>query len=288
MGFRRAFACILACAGVFLAPIGGHAADRGETAGQQFAYLQKKNIFRAGLRGTHTIALTFDDGPNESTRRVLAALDAYGVKATFFIVGGMAKAHPDLLAEIAEAGHLLGNHSATHSKFGDQYLKNPKLLIRQLRQVSDYIAPLMGPADTLFFRAPYGVWRPGHAKVLNSNPVLKHYVGPIYWDIGGETRVDSQGYVRTSADWDCWHRGWKAATCAKGYLREIEAKDGGVVIMHAIHPKSGALVEAVVPVLQREGFKFVRLDEVKGYDKYKTPPREFRPSIAMADMPIRR
>ena len=90
--------------------------------------------------------------------------------------------------------------------------------------------------------------------------------------------------MRTSADWDCWQRGWKAETCAKGYLREIDSKDGGVVLMHAIHPKAADLVRAVVPVLQREGYKFVRLDQMKEYDKYKTP-RVTTPMIALADTP---
>jgi hypothetical protein len=43
-----------------------------------------------------------------------------------------------------------------------------------------------------------------------------------------------------------------------------------------------------VPVLQKEGFQFVRLDEIKEYDQYKTPPQRFRPSIAMLDSPRRR
>lgn len=118
--------------------------------------------------------------------------------------------------------------------------------------------------------------------MLNRDPVLKAYVGPIYWDIGGQTRVDAHGYVLAAADWDCWERGWSVAACAKGYLREIEAKDGGVVLMHAIHPKAAALVKAIVPALEREGYRFVRLDAVKEYERYKAPPRTDEPAIAMA------
>jgi len=251
-------------------------------AGEQLTWLQQKNIGRNGLRGTHTVALTFDDGPSENTRGVLAALDEYGVKATFFIVGKMAKEHPDVLKAVADGGHLLGNHSATHARLGVKYEKSRRLLLDQLRVVDTYIRPLMKEDETLFFRAPYGYWKASHADVLNRDPRLRNYVGPIFWDVGGETKVDLEGYVRTSADWDCWTRGWKATTCAKGYLREIYAKDGGVVLMHAINPKSKALVDAVVPVLQREGYKFVRLDQMKEYDKYKTP-RITSPMIAFAE-----
>jgi peptidoglycan/xylan/chitin deacetylase (PgdA/CDA1 family) len=269
-------------AGLVLATCFTSAPAAAAEKGRQFAYFQATNIFHAGLRGTHTVALTFDDGPNGYTPAVLDALKSYGIKATFFIVGGMAKAHPAVLAEVAAEGHLLANHSASHPALSrKKYRDHPELLIAQIRDVHDIIAPLM-PADAkFFFRAPYGSWRAAHAAVLNADPVLKYYIGPIYWDAGGDTYVDDNGYVVSSADWDCWHRGWKAETCAKGYLREIDRRDGGVVLMHCIHSKSAELVNAVVPTLIQEGYKFVRLDEVKEYDQYQTPPAATEPVVAM-------
>lgn len=281
---------MLACAAIVLATAPGALAAgkaaraKQPAASRDVAWLQPKNIGRNGLRGTHTVALTFDDGPNENTRPVLSALAAYGIKATFFVVGRMARENSDILKEVAQQGHLLGNHSATHARLGVRFEKNRRLLIDQLQAADTLIRPLMKEGEPLFFRAPYGYWKEGHAEVLNRDPRLKYYIGPIFWDAGGETRVDKEGYVRTSADWDCWKRGWKAKTCAKGYLREIEAKDGGVVLMHVIHPNSADLVRAVVPVLMNEGYKFVRLDQMPEYDKYKTP-RALTPMIALAEAP---
>lgn len=283
MAWFRAWAGALVCAGLVFGLGAVKAAEKPALAGKQLAYFQKKNIFHNGLRGAHTIALTFDDGPNEHTRDVLRVLDQYAIKATFFIVGKMAEKYPDVLAEVAARGHLLGNHTATHSRLGERYANSPRLLVRQIREVHDDIAPLMEQGDTLFFRAPYGYWKDVHARALNRDRVLKHYVGPIYWDVGGQTRVNESGYVLASADWDCWKRGWSAQTCAKGYLREMNAKDGGVVIMHAVYPNSGALLEVFVSQLQREGYRFVRLDAVKEYDRYKTPPDT--PFIAFAERP---
>ena len=249
---------------------------------RKFAYFQASNIFHAGLRGTHTVALTFDDGPGVNTPAVLDALKSNDVRATFFIVGKMARTHPELLAEISADGHLLANHSATHPRLTrKRYSRHPELLLDQIREVNDLIATYMKPGDKLFFRAPYGSWRSRHAAVLNADPVLKYYVGPIYWDAGGQTYVDRDGYVITSADWDCWHRGWSAETCAKGYLREIARKDGGVVLMHCINGKSAELVEAVVPELIAQGYKFVRLDQIKEYEQYETPVGPPQPVIAM-------
>src|SRR6185312_15257115 len=184
---------------------------------EKLALFQEKSITHSGLRGTHTVALTFDDGPNTATLAVMSALKAQNVPATFFIVGRMAKAHPAILAQIEANGYQLANHSATHPLLGRRYDRHPELLISQIRQVHDEIAPLMKPGEKFYFRAPYGSWRVAHAEILNADPVLRNYVGPIYWDAGGDIAI-KDGYILSSADWDCWHRGWDAQKCAKGYL----------------------------------------------------------------------
>jgi peptidoglycan/xylan/chitin deacetylase (PgdA/CDA1 family) len=237
----------------------------------RIALFQPKTIFHSGLRQAHVVALTFDDGPNANTPAVLDALKALNIKATFFIVGTMAKRYPDILARIAAEGHLLANHSATHPLLSRRFDSHPERLLDQIRVVNDLIAPLMKPTDKFYFRAPFGSWRAAHADILNADPVLRNYVGPIYWDNGGEISMTRDGYVMSAADWSCWSHHWSAETCAKGYLREIRRHDGGVVLMHCVHTKSGALVEAVVPALIEEGYRFARLDQVPEYKQYETP-----------------
>jgi peptidoglycan/xylan/chitin deacetylase (PgdA/CDA1 family) len=248
------------------------AASAQQANDDRIALFQPKNIFHSGLRHAHVVALTFDDGPNAYTPAVLDALKAMNVKATFFIVGEMARRYPVILARIAAEGHLLANHSATHPLLSRRYDNNPEKLIDQIRDVHDLIAPLMKPSDKFYFRAPYGSWRSAHADILNADPILRNYVGPIYWDNGGEISMTRDGYVMSAADWACWHHHWAAETCAKGYLREIRRHDGGVVLMHCVHRQSGALVEAVVPALIEEGYRFARIDEVPEYRQYEAPP----------------
>jgi len=88
------------------------AAGGGKAHETQMALFQQRTIFHSGITRAHTIALTFDDGPNAHTEEVLDALKKLHVKATFFIVGHMAHRHPATLARIAAEGHLLANHSA--------------------------------------------------------------------------------------------------------------------------------------------------------------------------------
>ena len=250
------------------------------------ALFQRDNIFHSGLRSEHVVALTFDDGPNANTPAVLDALRALNIKATFFIVGRQAHAYPNVLARIAAEGHLLGNHSNTHPLLGRRYVNNPQLLINQIRITHNEIAPFMRPGDKLYFRAPYGAWRSQHAAILNRDPVLRNYIGPIYWDAGGNNSVTRDGYIMSAADWSCWRHGWSVATCAKGYLREIRRHDGGVVLMHCISSHSAALVEAVVPALMEEGYRFARLDQVPAYRQYETPPGA-PAAVAAANTPTR-
>ena len=237
----------------------------------QVALFQPRTIFHSGIMHAHVIALTFDDGPNAHTEEVLDVLKKLNVKATFFIVGNMAHKHPATLARIAAEGHLLANHSADHSFMGASYDASPGKLLAQLRDVDEQIEPLMKAGDKLFYRAPYGAWKSAHADILNADPRLRNYIGPIYWDIGGEISMSRDGYIMSASDWDCWHLHWSAQTCAKGYMREIRRKDGGVVLMHCIHVQSAALVAAVVPALIEEGYQFVRLDQMPAYEKYETP-----------------
>jgi peptidoglycan/xylan/chitin deacetylase (PgdA/CDA1 family) len=254
-----------------LAPAVAEAPVRRAPPKTELALFQQKTIFQSGLPRAHTIALTFDDGPNAHTAEVLDALKEMNVKATFFIVGRQAHKNPQLLARIAAEGHLLANHSADHSLLSARYDAAPDRLLAELRDVDRQIQPLMHRGDKLYFRAPYGAWKSAHADILNADARLRDYVGPIYWDVGGDIAMSRDGYVMSAADWDCWRIRWSAKTCAKGYLREIRRKDGGVVLMHCIHLNSAALVRAVVPALIEEGYNFVRLDQMPAYRQYETP-----------------
>lgn len=100
--------------------------------------------------------LTLDDGPDpEDTPAVLDALDSHGAKATFFLIGSKAAAHPDLVREIARRGHGIGNHTMTHPQYAFWRL-GPRALAREIDQAASVLAGLLGAPPTLF-RAPAGM-----------------------------------------------------------------------------------------------------------------------------------
>src|ERR1022692_1571155 len=68
-----------------------------------------------GAPGSKQIALTFDDGPNDPhTLKLLDVLARHSVRATFFMIGRFVRQHPKIARAVAEAGHMVGNHTFTH------------------------------------------------------------------------------------------------------------------------------------------------------------------------------
>jgi peptidoglycan/xylan/chitin deacetylase (PgdA/CDA1 family) len=103
----------------------------------------------------HEAVLTFDDGPlAPNTTRILDALAAECVKATFFVVGSMANAAPDLVKRIHDDGHTIGTHTLHHmhmTHLSREAVKKEILAgiasVRVAAGSNDAVAP--------FFRFPY-------------------------------------------------------------------------------------------------------------------------------------
>lgn len=118
------------------------------------------------------LALTFDDGPNPAcTPRLLDILAQSSVKATFFLVGRFAQTEPALTRAIADAGHLIGNHSWTHP---DLSLTAARRVREELTRTKDTLEQITG-VSIRFFRPPFGARRPyvlGIARELGMTAVM--------------------------------------------------------------------------------------------------------------------
>lgn len=100
--------------------------------------------------------LTIDDGPTpQTTRAMLALLARYDARATFFVIGQQASAHPDLIKEIAAAGHALGNHTQSHP-LATFWLAGPWRTAREVDRCNETLSTTLGKAPTRF-RAPAGI-----------------------------------------------------------------------------------------------------------------------------------
>ncbi|WP_103530268.1 polysaccharide deacetylase family protein [Streptomyces sp. SM11] len=128
----------------------------------------------------HAMVLSFDDGPDPLyTPDILATLREQRVRAMFFVCGEMADGNPDLLRQMADDGHVVGNHSWSHPLI-------PKLsrpAIRdELGRTSEVVERVLGAAP-LWYRAPYGAW--------NRNS----------FEIGAELGMEPMAWTVDTLDW---------------------------------------------------------------------------------------
>jgi peptidoglycan/xylan/chitin deacetylase (PgdA/CDA1 family) len=103
-----------------------------------------------GVTGRRSVALTFDDGPSESTVRLLDILDRFQARATFFQIGQQAARLPEIARQVSLRGHEIGNHTYTHA------IALLPGLEREIALCQTALASIHGAPPRLF-RAPYGV-----------------------------------------------------------------------------------------------------------------------------------
>lgn len=125
------------------------------------------NPFHGSTGGPHlpeAIALTIDDGPDpDVTPRVLELLRRFDARATFFLIGANAVAHPELVRRLLAEGHAIGNHTARHAH--DFSLNGPHAMMREIALAQQQLT-VAGHSPPRFFRAPAGLRNPFLEPVL--------------------------------------------------------------------------------------------------------------------------
>ena len=248
-----------------------------DSNGFQSTEFQRYNIQYFSLDNTYKIALTFDDGPGKGTEKILNLLKKYDVKATFFVLGNQVKNHAHLTRRIVSEGHLLANHSYTHPQLAkDSYRAHPELLLEELKKTHTLIKPYLNEQNEYYFRAPYASWSEDNAKILNQDPELRKYIGPVCWDVGRKIEIYDDQLI-DAADWECWDKSHRFTTkeCASGYFNALENLKGGVVLMHDIHLKTADMLEILLPELIQQGYSFVTLEQIQELKKYDNESGDF-------------
>ena len=116
------------------------------------------------------IALTFDDGPHPVyTKKLLDGLRKRGVKATFFLIGENIEGNEELVKQMAEDGHLIGNHTWSHNaRFplrGERFVREE---VERGAKAVGKAANLAGSKRIKLFRPPFGVTNPIIGRVVRS------------------------------------------------------------------------------------------------------------------------
>jgi peptidoglycan/xylan/chitin deacetylase (PgdA/CDA1 family) len=133
--------------------------------------------FHGLRRGSKQIALTFDDGPNEPyTQQLLELLARQNVPATFFLIGRYVRQRPDLARAVAQAGHVIGNHTFTHPLL---IFERRSRICREILETRQAIGDAVGEHSPLF-RPPWGGRRPGLFSL-----VRQLGLEPVMWNVTG-------------------------------------------------------------------------------------------------------
>jgi peptidoglycan/xylan/chitin deacetylase (PgdA/CDA1 family) len=189
------------------------------------------------------VALTFDDGPSESTPALLKLLAQYNVKATFFLCGSNVRRCKEIAQEIAAAGHEIGNHTDSHPPF---YFKTSEFIYREMALAQESISRIT-KVNPRLFRAPYGVRWPGLRAAQNR----LNLTGVMWTTIG--------------RDWK-----WPAEKVSKLLLKQ--AVNGAIFCLHDARaleekPDIRATIDAVelaLPILRERGFSFETVSQLCG------------------------
>jgi peptidoglycan/xylan/chitin deacetylase (PgdA/CDA1 family) len=185
------------------------------------------------------VVLTFDDGPSPRySNQILDILAAQCVKATFFLVGEMARNHAETARRMFAEGHTIGTHSEDHPlRFGklsadvveweiDKGILDVGLALGDHRQV----AP--------FFRVP-GL---AHSDIIEGELAARHLV-----------------WFSPDTDADDWHRGISSKKIVTLAMNRLEARGRGVLLLHDIHRATADALPDLLKELKQKGFHVVHV-----------------------------
>jgi peptidoglycan/xylan/chitin deacetylase (PgdA/CDA1 family) len=212
----------------------------------------------------HEVVITFDDGPlSPFTSHILDTLAKECVKATFFMVGRMARAYPHLVQRVYAEGHTIGNHSQNHP------FSFARMTVDQAaREIEDgftSIRTALGEPSgvTRFFRIP---------GLLRQAPV--------------ENYLASRGYLTWSVDFmaDDWTR-INAGEVVRRALERLEARGRGILLLHDIHLKTALALPTLLQELKTRGYRIVHVVQADpDHPKTATLPEQWMARTATRTM----
>lgn len=200
-------------------------------------------VISAGCTKKKFVSLTFDDGPTEPlTGKILDLLDKYSVTATFFVTGVQAECHPNLIKEITDRGHSVGNHSWHHDPF--LMLRGSKTIYREIVKAQQVLRKL--GLNVYAFRPPVGI----------VNPKL-----PLFMEKAGMYCI-----TFSCRAFDAGNR--RADNISSKILRKVKGDD--IILLHDSAPRKGnreiilAEMEKLLAGLAERGFQVVPLSFLIG------------------------
>lgn len=190
------------------------------------------------------VALSFDDAPNsEMTPRVLDVLKAHNVKAMFCLIGQEAERNPEIVRRIVEEGHIVANHTYTHS--GLFTISGSKNVSAELERCNEVIYSLIGRRPRMF-RPPFGVTNPTIGKVVRR---MNFYT--IGWTIRSLDTI----------------YGDKVEAMCGRVVRKLHP--GAIILLHDRCANADRAVAMLIERIREQGYEIVPLQEMLNMNVYE-------------------
>jgi peptidoglycan/xylan/chitin deacetylase (PgdA/CDA1 family) len=192
------------------------------------------------------VALTFDDGPDPAaTPNLLEVLRRHKIKAAFFPIGTKTRDYPEIIKQIDQEGHILGNHSFRHAWWTNFLISGA--LDREIRMAQEAIDAAIGKVPA-YFRPPMGLTNP-HLRT----GLKKHGLSVVGWDVRPFDTMAS------------------AEKVIERVLKKI--RNGSIIALHDTERVPAGLArltdELVTKIKERE-YTFSDLEELTGVRAYQT------------------
>ena len=190
------------------------------------------------------IALTFDDGPNANTTKILELLKKYNAKATFFILGTNIEGNENTIKRMQELNMEIASHMYSHkliTKLTD------KEILAEIKKTDKLIYGLTNKYPSLI-RPSYGTSN-RKIKRLIDRPIILWDIDTLDWKYHNSKRISSK------------------------VINKVH--DGDIVLMHDIYTATANSLEITIPKLQKKGYQLVTVSELFYYKN-----KELKPSVA--------
>ena len=180
------------------------------------------------------VALTFDDGPNYNTSKILEILNKYNVRATFFVLGSKINHNKKIIKTMDKYGMEIGNHTYSHKLMTG--MSNIDI-IREVEDTSNLIYSVIGKYPELV-RPSYGSFNKKIKESINM-PIIIWNIDTLDWKSHNSNKIVSRVMNKVS--------------------------DGDIILMHDIYSATVKAVDILVPKLISEGYQLVSVSELFYY-----------------------
>lgn len=180
------------------------------------------------------IALTFDDGPNYNTSKIIEILNKYNVRATFFVLGSKINHNEKIIKTMDEYGMEIGNHTYSHKLMTSMSNLD---IIKEVEDTSDLIYNIVGKYPNLV-RPSYGSFNKKIKESINM-PIIIWNIDTLDWKSHNSKKIVSRVMNKVS--------------------------DGDIILMHDIYSATVKAVDILVPKLISEGYQLVSVSELFYY-----------------------